>query len=284
MSKYIDADRLIAEIKAWRNKQMGFAWDVVNEVLEIVSSLQQEQPQIIDHICSRAEIPVPYMDGDQWCILKGDNIQVGVVGFGDTKEDALVDFIKNIPIQQEQPVLPGIEEPGIPGKDFIPVEWVNACEMYGKWKIVKQEQPKQRLIQVKCLYPYDESWQKNKVYTCKVWHHGDLNRDFWDVYYDYGNNPKYVQFPTIELLNEEFAIIQDETQVIPEQPDVNLEKEIDVFFYGKNFKRCNDGVRVPGALMRDWQNQNVSRSLSTDEIRRFARHFWFKGFNARKEK
>ena len=43
--------------------------------------------------------------------------------------------------KQEQPVLPGIEEPGIPGKDFIPVEWVDACEMYGKWKIVKQEQP-----------------------------------------------------------------------------------------------------------------------------------------------
>ena len=44
-------------------------------------------------------------------------------------------------LQQEQPVLPGIEEPGIPGKDYIPVDWVDACEMYGKWKIVKQEQP-----------------------------------------------------------------------------------------------------------------------------------------------
>lgn len=42
-------------------------------------------------------------------------------------------------IQQEQ--LPGIEEHGIPGKDFIPVEWVDACEKYGKWKIVQQEQP-----------------------------------------------------------------------------------------------------------------------------------------------
>ena len=68
-----------------------------------------------------------------------------------------------------------------------------------------------------------------------------------------------------------------------EQPKVEFEEEIDVFFYGKNFKRCNDGVRVPGALMRDWQNQNVSRSLSTDEIRRFAHHFWNKGYNARKE-
>ena len=44
-------------------------------------------------------------------------------------------------LQQEQPDLPGIEDPGIPGKDFIPVGWVDACEKYGKWKIVKVEQP-----------------------------------------------------------------------------------------------------------------------------------------------
>lgn len=41
-------------------------------------------------------------------------------------------------LQQEQ--LPGIEEHGVPGRDFIPVEWVDACEKYGKWKIVQQEQ------------------------------------------------------------------------------------------------------------------------------------------------
>ena len=51
----------------------------------------------------------------------------------------LIDIIESL--QQEQPDLPGIEESGIPGKDYIPVDWVDACEMYGKWKIVKQEQP-----------------------------------------------------------------------------------------------------------------------------------------------
>lgn len=50
---------------------------------------------------------------------------------------SLYDFIDSL--QQEQ--LPGIEEHGIPGKDFIPVEWVDACEKYGKWKIVQREQP-----------------------------------------------------------------------------------------------------------------------------------------------
>lgn len=44
-------------------------------------------------------------------------------------------------LQKEQPALPGVETAGIPGKDFIPDEWVDACEKYGKWRIVKQEQP-----------------------------------------------------------------------------------------------------------------------------------------------
>ena len=90
-------------------------------------------------------------------------------------------------------------------------------EIKGVITSLQQEQPKKRLIQVKCLYPYDESWQKNKVYTCEVWHHGDLNRDFWDVYYDYGKDPRYIQFTSIELLNEEFVVIQ-------EKPDADLEK------------------------------------------------------------
>lgn len=55
------------------------------------------------------------------------------------KLNGLLSFIDSL--QQEQPPLPGIENPGTPGKDFIPVEWVDACEMYGKWKIVKLDQP-----------------------------------------------------------------------------------------------------------------------------------------------
>ena len=31
------------------------------------------------------------------------------------------------------------EDPGIAGKDFIPIEWVDACERYGRWEIVKKE-------------------------------------------------------------------------------------------------------------------------------------------------
>lgn len=114
--KYIDADKLLAEIErriysiencplieaefGASRKREGklFAY---KELLSFIASFQQEQSDIIDYICLYAGIPAPFMDGNQWCILKGDNIQVGVVGFGDTKEDALINFIKDIPLQHE---------------------------------------------------------------------------------------------------------------------------------------------------------------------------------------
>jgi len=124
MNRYIDAGKLIAEIdrRIKETKSMKPSFDqffagqisALKGAIKIAESLQQKQPEVIDHICSRAGIPAPYMDGNQWCILKGDNIQVGVVGFGDTKEDALVDFIKNVPIQQERVAdASKMEQPGV---------------------------------------------------------------------------------------------------------------------------------------------------------------------------
>lgn len=34
-------------------------------------------------------------DGNQWCALYGDDIQVGVAGFGDSPSKAMYDFDKN---------------------------------------------------------------------------------------------------------------------------------------------------------------------------------------------
>lgn len=44
---------------------------------------------------------------------------------------------------KEQPLLPGFEneQPGIPGKDFVPVAWCDALEQYGIWRIERVEQP-----------------------------------------------------------------------------------------------------------------------------------------------
>jgi len=34
----------------------------------------------------------PYKDGDQWCVLLGDDLAVGIAGFGDTPEAAIHAF------------------------------------------------------------------------------------------------------------------------------------------------------------------------------------------------
>ena len=39
---------------------------------------------------------LPYKDGNEWCILVGPDLQVGTAGFGQTLNDALIDFLKNI--------------------------------------------------------------------------------------------------------------------------------------------------------------------------------------------
>ena len=118
-------------------------------------------------------------------------------------------------LQQEQPGLPGIEHPGIPGKDYIPVEWVDACEEYGKWKIVKQEQPEcsGSLVDVDAVR---EDFIK-EVYRV-------LDAD-----------------PTNDRAN---AIIDafDSLPIVSKQPEVDLEKEIDTFLNetGAPYVWCND--------------------------------------------
>lgn len=58
MSKYIDADKLIKLVKEWRSKQMGFAWVAVNDVLQIITSLQQEQMELgLDREIIKYKVP-----------------------------------------------------------------------------------------------------------------------------------------------------------------------------------------------------------------------------------
>ena len=55
--------------------------------------------------------------------------------YADEERETLVAWL------EKQKPLPGSEDcDGIPGKDYIPVEWVDACERYGIWEIVKKEQ------------------------------------------------------------------------------------------------------------------------------------------------
>lgn len=35
---------------------------------------------------------IPQKDGNQWCVLWGENLQVGIAAYGDTPEDAMWHF------------------------------------------------------------------------------------------------------------------------------------------------------------------------------------------------
>ena len=56
---------------------------------------QGEQKHTAEEVLIKAGLK-PYKDGDQWCILLGDNIQEGICGFGNTIEDALYAFLKDL--------------------------------------------------------------------------------------------------------------------------------------------------------------------------------------------
>lgn len=90
------------------NSQFPYLKDIIDKVfgagnLEFWEYDDAEQlvllakDEVISQVCEAAGIKKPYKDGNQWCILKGENIQEGICGFGDNIEDALVDFLRNIP-------------------------------------------------------------------------------------------------------------------------------------------------------------------------------------------
>ena len=41
---------------------------------------------------------MPYRDGNQWCILIGEDLQSSICGFGELIYDAFIDFMKNVQI------------------------------------------------------------------------------------------------------------------------------------------------------------------------------------------
>ena len=64
------------------------------------------------------------------------------------------------------------------------------------------------------------------------------------------------------------------TSLQQEQPEVDLDAEIDKFLYGTKFKRDYDGVHVPGVCVRNWKGKKyTNRDVTPDDMRNFARHF-----------
>ena len=62
------------------------------------------QPPAAEVILAKAGLK-PYKDGNQWCILAGDNIQEGICGFGDTIDEALYEFLKEVLTMANSPQL-----------------------------------------------------------------------------------------------------------------------------------------------------------------------------------
>lgn len=179
MSKYIDADKLKKIVEQAKQRALkgvevdgdmycdGRA-DAFVEVLLEIDHLQQEQSdnmiqwtgnnlkEVIDFTGKSPKFGEWFKSWDEiesyvhshGDILKlfsddGSHFEVPVGAWIVKTPDGynVPSVARFIHVKQEHPQLPGIEDPGIPGKDFIPVEWVDTCEMYGKWKIAKQDDP-----------------------------------------------------------------------------------------------------------------------------------------------
>lgn len=73
---------------------LGVAVGVSRARYALEKFLYIDHTGIIDSILKEAGIKKPYMDGNQFCILLGEDLQSGICGFGKTKKEALIDFLK----------------------------------------------------------------------------------------------------------------------------------------------------------------------------------------------
>ena len=71
------------ECKAWIEKQ------------------KEQKPISAAEVLAKAGLK-PYKDGNQWCILAGNNIQEGICGFGDTIDEALYQFLMEVLEKQKE--------------------------------------------------------------------------------------------------------------------------------------------------------------------------------------
>ena len=63
-------------------------------LLDLIRTLERAYGKLISNK-HKNECSV-FKDGNQWCYLLGKDIQEGICGFGETKEAAFIDFIKNV--------------------------------------------------------------------------------------------------------------------------------------------------------------------------------------------
>jgi len=71
----------------------------------INAAMAQQEPSVLYR-------PRIFRDGDMWCCLLGDDLQVGVVGFGESPSKAVQDFnrawYKDLETEKSKPTLIGL--------------------------------------------------------------------------------------------------------------------------------------------------------------------------------
>lgn len=75
----------------------GLAPLVEDDLSDCIEDEKKEASPI--EVLERIEI---YPDGDQWCVLVGDNIQEGVCGFGITPMEAFKSYVENLRGEEDE--------------------------------------------------------------------------------------------------------------------------------------------------------------------------------------
>ena len=191
MGKYIDSEKLIAEIKRLKDKypswQLKLAMD---DLCDFITTLQQEQPEA-NEVEKGWSLQI-----QAYLTTASDELYApGKPLYTEEHHEGIHECMKMwqklhhyyFSTKQEQPGLPGIEESGVPGKDYIPVEWVDACEKYGKWKIVKQEQPEgdlEKEIDAVWNPRFNLGWDEHSALSMNHAGFASIARHFWNKGYN----------------------------------------------------------------------------------------------------
>lgn len=125
-----------------------------------IAGQKKKQKPTTEEVLMRAGLK-PFKDGNQWCVLAGDNIQEGVCGFGDTIEDALIEFLKDVRKQnkpsEEQPI--GEEYAIEIGKDVHTLRVGSQSDINRLIAQDRQEQP-----EVDIVTEYDTQFYSDPAY------------------------------------------------------------------------------------------------------------------------
>ena len=95
--------------------------DIANKCVSIFQSIVDfdNQPNQFGIDIGKLGYLSPYLDGKEWCVLHGENIQSGVCGFGSTPKEATDNFISEILKSERNRIWEGIlKHPDIEQNDI----------------------------------------------------------------------------------------------------------------------------------------------------------------------